>query len=336
MISWVLAHISVPGFLFISGYLYFRNSPELSLSIYKEKTQRGFHRLVIPYILWNLIFLLTYLLMFAKQSIEANDPGLFVERSIAFIQDNGGLDVMWSCIPLSEERTNLLGQAMVSYGPIMPAFWFIRELIVISLFTPIIYWLAKHMKGAFMLIILACYFTGIWFRFPAVSELTLLFFSAGAYFAIHQKNIIKEFRKIEVPSYLLAILFLLISTYYKGHRGNYGEIGLISFHCFLIIGLVATFNIASRLIESGWATVNRTLSDSVMFVFAFHTIWFMTLINVIIDQALTHFDSQWVELIAYILTPLIKTGICLCLYLLLNKYFPKPLDILIGRHPRRK
>lgn len=336
MITQVLVHILVPCFFLISGFLFFRNSTNLTMASYKEKMQRRFYRLVVPYILWNLIFLLLYLLMFAKHGLEAKSLQLFFEQTRSFFESHGWLDVMWSCTLLEAERTNLLGQTILSTGPILPSFWFLRELIVVSVLAPVIYWLVKHLRYIFILFLLLCYFTGVWIQIPAASEMAVLYFSVGVAFSIHQKNIIVEFRRIEKISYMLSVILLLLATYYKGNRGYWAEPGPLFYHCYVIIGSVALFNIASRLLESGKTMVNRTLTGSVMFIYAFHSIWFINLIDVFINWTLAEVESWWYELIVFIITPFVKVGICIGVYLLLEKYFPKLLDILTGRIQQKK
>ena len=50
----------VPAFFFISGYLFF-----LSKKSYGKKLKDRIHTLLIPYILWNLLLLLFYLIVYA-------------------------------------------------------------------------------------------------------------------------------------------------------------------------------------------------------------------------------------------------------------------------------
>ena len=50
-----LALIAVPCFFFISGYLFFVNAETLNRSYYLHKLRRRVHTLLIPYIIWNVL-----------------------------------------------------------------------------------------------------------------------------------------------------------------------------------------------------------------------------------------------------------------------------------------
>ena len=54
-----LGETGVPGFFFISGYLFF-----LSKKKYSEKLLTRFHTLLIPYILWNTLLLFFYIIAY--------------------------------------------------------------------------------------------------------------------------------------------------------------------------------------------------------------------------------------------------------------------------------
>lgn len=60
LISQDFAHVAVPIFFAISGYLFFRNVSFTNLS---EKLSRRIHSLVIPYIVWNAIYVVLFLIL---------------------------------------------------------------------------------------------------------------------------------------------------------------------------------------------------------------------------------------------------------------------------------
>ena len=54
-----IGETGVPGFFFISGYLFF-----LSKKSYKQKLETRFHTLLIPYLLWNGLLLALYMISY--------------------------------------------------------------------------------------------------------------------------------------------------------------------------------------------------------------------------------------------------------------------------------
>ena len=55
LISQTLVKVAVPVFFIISGYLFFANVKEWNFSVYKEKMFRRVKKLLIPYLIWNLL-----------------------------------------------------------------------------------------------------------------------------------------------------------------------------------------------------------------------------------------------------------------------------------------
>ena len=74
-----LGQVAVPGFFFVSGYLFFRNLQ--SLSQWREKLGKRFFSYVLPYLFWNTGMTFLYLLFQkADFSISGIFEGIFLYR----------------------------------------------------------------------------------------------------------------------------------------------------------------------------------------------------------------------------------------------------------------
>ena len=102
-----IGQFATPLFFIISGFLFFRNVR--SISDAKNKLRRRVYTLLIPYLLWNLIYYAIHLFL---------KPG--------------------SGISLSE-----IIDAAFTYK-YNPSFWFIYQLILLSIISPIIYYVVNH------------------------------------------------------------------------------------------------------------------------------------------------------------------------------------------------
>lgn len=58
IIAQVIAQIAVPLFFLVSGYLFFQNFTSWNGQVYKQKIYKRAKTLVLPYIVWNLLFFL--------------------------------------------------------------------------------------------------------------------------------------------------------------------------------------------------------------------------------------------------------------------------------------
>lgn len=114
----------VANYLFfcISGYLFAHNIKGMH-SVWQKQKKRV-RTLLVPYILWNLIFVFWYVLL-------ALIPGL--ER---FNNSTGILDNLMNASVWETFR-------MLFVAPAAFQLWFLRDLLVMLLFTPLMWWLAK-------------------------------------------------------------------------------------------------------------------------------------------------------------------------------------------------
>lgn len=142
-----LTEICVPLFYVLSGYLYFRNAPlNPQPRWFLEKYRSRFFSLVIPYLIANIIAWGCY--YFAIKEVPSMVSGFFGDNW------KDPVFVFWT-------------------GPINMSLWFIRELILVVLLSPVVYLLVRYLRiwGVLALGVLWAFKIG-----PA----PLFFFSIGA------------------------------------------------------------------------------------------------------------------------------------------------------------
>lgn len=111
-------------FFIISGYLYFCNIDKFTSKDYVIKSKKRLGSLIIPYVIWNLIYALFYLGI-AYMNGECNTTiGEFLKGFWAF------------------DTTSSNGFASPYNGP----FWFLRDLVVVSVISPIFYFFLRSDK----------------------------------------------------------------------------------------------------------------------------------------------------------------------------------------------
>ena len=115
-----LMRICVPSFFIISGYLFFYRVNKFTLNIYKEKLYRRVKTLVIPYVLWDIFC--ACLFLFKVYFLHLNDLGI-VENNI----------IQWG-----KFFQGFIFIEQAQGFPYAFAFWFIRNLIVFSILTPVV------------------------------------------------------------------------------------------------------------------------------------------------------------------------------------------------------
>lgn len=226
-----------------------------SIKDYKSKIRTRFYSLIIPYFFWNiLVFILTLMVQIA--TCKSGDDAILNYSVTDFIR------IFWDI------RNGM---------PFCYQLWFIRDLIVITFISPIIYFLLKNNKISLITLII---FTLWWFvdidnvRWYLNSQ-SVLFFCLGAYCAIHQIDIVVKVRRLKLMSYLAAftsVVFIMFSF----NAGHFYEYSLVLRQCiyhFCILSLLFTFtNICIDNIKDKRWRVNKFLLNSTFFIYAYHAI----------------------------------------------------------------
>lgn len=161
-----LARVAVPLFYFISAYLFFRFTA-FTFEAYRQKLATRLHTLVIPYVFWNgLLFAAIY----AAQSFPAT-AGFF-----------NAANTKVTAMTLLEQIDAILG---VTRSPIAYQFWFIRDLIVLVVLSPLVYLLVRYAGLLACAVLFGLWATETW-PLPIQSATPAFAFTLGAYFGIHR------------------------------------------------------------------------------------------------------------------------------------------------------
>ena len=115
-----IASSAVPLFFFISGFLYFRNYETFSKEEYLRKTRKRIRSLLVPMLFWNLLYCLLFI------GVQIFFPNIV----------NGGIP-KFDALSIDYWKWILWGTK--NGGPIDYPLWYIRDLFVVVLTAPIIY-----------------------------------------------------------------------------------------------------------------------------------------------------------------------------------------------------
>lgn len=174
-----IGQFAVPLFFIISGFLYFRNIKSKADAV--EKLKRRVRTLLIPFLLWNLIYYAIHLFL---------KPG--------------------SGISLDE----ILDSAFTyKYNP---AFWFMYQLILLSIISPLIFWFTNQKlpnvfrkKSIIVMVIILLIFAELLISFgidvPYLNEDAFIYYVTGMIFA----NLYNS-GKISLIGKKYTLIFLLL------------------------------------------------------------------------------------------------------------------------------
>ena len=307
MFSNVLGRIAVPLFFFMSGFLFFLNISKFDKPSYKTKLQGRIKTLLVPYLFWNLVAL-AFLHCAHKFGLTSTFQ---YSTNLQYL-----VDCFWG--------KNVAGN--MSY-PVSYQFWFIRDLMVAVVLTPIIYFFCKKIRIYGVILLGSLWFAG--FRLQSLemwgfSSACVFFFTAGAYMGINKRNLIEDFHKIRNLSFAIYPLLAFADLLTKKYGFN------IYIHKFgIIVGIVLCLNLVSFLFEKGKIKPVPFLSAASFFVFAVHDPFILTPLRKISFLLLRPENDLFITGL-YFFNVIFTIFVALGLYYLISRFVPKFCRIVTG------
>lgn len=320
-ISQGIARIAVPVFFIISGYLFFTKLDKWDWNVYGGKLKKRVKTLLVPYLLWITLAILVEfsLSLFRHLFLGGASP-------VELLSSHGWGLMYWNCARhFVSFETNILGWAIPSSYPFDFPLWFIRDLIVLCLFAPVIHWFIRKTHGWILAVLYPLYLLQIWIPLEGFSAEGWFFFTLGATLRIYGKDLVGGFRKYRIPSYIVSAVALYFCIWSYGDKVAWGY----SARALTLPGSIAAFNIVSVLLAKGIWTDSPFLSECAFPIFAGHTIRLPFLTSLVLDKlipAATGFGS----FIKYLIQPVLIIGIILLTLLLAKRILPRTTALFTG------
>lgn len=309
--------LSVPAFFFMSGYLFFMGKEPFSLSVYVGKMRKKIKGLLIPYLLWNII---AYLLGIAYKMAKDHTIGEVMPWNL--------ISIFWA------QGEGIIGTSLLGYtypaivSPASGVLWFIRDLFIMMLCSPIIYAIIKRIKwGVFpLLFFLNVFKLGIpfvGFSLPAVT-----FFSLGSFFSIHQKDVFDWVKNRNIFWFLSFLLIMIICVFTEVIDLSLYGVDIFLHH---VVGVFACFSLAYYFASREDALIrwNLRLAETSFWIYCFHATMIIWLLNKEVGYFLN--DIQYVGYtLSYIYMFVARLIECVIAFYILKKLYPSVLGVLIG------
>lgn len=299
-----ISSVAVPSFFFISGFLFFFNLDCFNKEIYYRKILKRLKSLLVPYILWNIIYLLFRFILESmfKDFLSGNSKSVFEYDFTDY------LSIFW----ISDVQTF----PSPNDGPL----WYLRNLIIVTIFSYYLYYIVKYTKALIVVVL------GVgWFSYhsdPFVCQLltSFFYFSLGAFAAIQKIDFLGLLENKRIYLYA-CFLSLLLLTF------NEDCCGYVRYPMTLV-GVFVVFIIAYRITKKyPERKLFSLISQNSFFIYALHFIF---------CQALLRLCSKFINLSDISFTcisltlPFIVVYLCNLIAVSLTKVCPKFYTILNG------
>lgn len=192
--------------------------------------------------------------------------------------------------------------------------WFLRDLIIVSLLTPIIYIGVRKLGCWLMAVLTIFYLSGVCAFCPGLSAYAVFFFTLGAFLSIRKMDLLNTFLRMEWPAYGLSVILGVAMMLTYG-TSVFSSLML----CFRLAGAVAVFCLASRILSTTAKRLPSVVCDSAYLVYLAHYVFFFSFIDTAFFAA---FGTSTTALsLHYLLAPLLKAAVFIAVYAAYRRIF---------------
>ncbi|GHU81155.1 succinyltransferase [Clostridia bacterium] len=302
-----LARIAVPLFFLFSGFLFFYKF-EPTVNNFKIKYKKRFFSQVIPYLFWSIF---TFLLVLAAQ-ISPKTAQFFSNFDISSYS-------IW----------NFLNTIFIK--PINSPLWFLRDLIVLTVLSPLIYILIKRLPAVFLALIFIIWVLNV--KIFIVRSVTPIFFCTGAFLSIFNIKVNIKIPKIVTLISSVAFLALLVVSAYHYCTIDVAELvagRLDSFidvieKIFIPIGIISFWGIYDLICKEDTKIIPFAKNSFVIYASHALIVRFIRKILFVIVGV-----NQITSIVVYFLIPVIVISIIILICIFLNRFCPKFYNLISG------
>lgn len=286
---------SVPVYFLMSGFFFFNNPKGLSVDgqYFVGKFRRRFYSLLIPYVLWIVLY---YLYMRIAETQKLDE----------MMVDKNWLRVFWDVNPDGN-------------NPLLGPFWYVRDLMECCLLSPVFYVLLRNkLVGGFVLILLSMLFMFSSFNILTLNAKIMLFFSIGAYMGLHQMKM-----PILRDDQLVLLLVLTIGIFSMTYCFHLGSFHLL--HCLYLLLCFPTLYFSFQWLQRKIRIPTFIFKDSGLsfFVYSVHMFFYSVAFYITTDCMKLEHGSRTIA------TPMVLI-LSYATYWLLKRYQRSVFNVLIG------
>ncbi|MBR2300562.1 MAG: acyltransferase [Bacteroidaceae bacterium] len=235
-------------FFLLAGYFFFTGEQKRNIAYFRDKLRRRVQTLLVPYLLWNTLALL---LFYIKSSDFLGGLSQQSGEDFSFAKYLTGY---WAFYFSGDIPAN---------GPL----WFVRDLMVVSLLSPLLYQLLRNrwLGVISLLVLFVCVSCGAAVDIHGVDFYSILFFSIGAWLRLQRIDIQNVPKRVGVAA---IALYFPISCFMFNLCDSpvYVALSLVA----TLIKFVALIYLIAQLYSSRLLVNIPKLSQRSFFVYAFH------------------------------------------------------------------
>lgn len=294
----ILARIAVPLFFAISGYLFFSNEKPFNWDFYSSKMKKRLYSLVLPYICWNLIYVIIRLLENLLHLSSNSQP----------VWEWGLSDYIYAFWATPNGNT-----------PIDAPLWYMKSLLLVFILSPIIHYLLNKLGKIFLLFLGCCWLMN--WQLPSITTSAIFFVSIGAYIRINNVKF-SDCHLLKWGGYLFIVFSIM------------NLVGLKYFDCAyinkiaIVTGMVSFMRISNKAYEKKMLCIPDYIAESSFFVYAYH--YKFAIAYTYLFSRIIHCTNSLIVSLLFISSVLVIAVLGVLAYSIMKRISPKVLSILTG------
>ena len=237
-----LGQMAVPGFFMISAYLFYRNF-QFSKTVSKWKSRCK--SLLIPYVLWNTLYYLGYV----------------VVTRLSFVKNIIGKE------PVAFDLKELFLAAV--YYKYNPVFWYLFQLVLLVLLAPFLYVIICRKCSGFLWLLLLVF--ALWrnVSLPFLNLDALFYYSAAGYAVLFRTKVEEENTPFEKKVWFGILIICWIILWFLGRPGAPLHFLAVYFVLMRFLGVLIFYSILKEIpLKPATSLVKNSF-----FLYAIHFPW---------------------------------------------------------------
>ena len=304
-----LGEIAGPVFFFFSGFLLASSDDS-----YFATLKKRFRSIFVPYTIWTVLYFIGWLVL----------------KHFHFMYGNPLAD--WREWGAYEYLVRFAGYYHGYIFTFVGSFWFLRDLFIMVLLSPIIYFFVKKIP-LITLVLSGC----AYFMLPSliiILPISLFFFELGITCSVYKMDfflLADKFRCFELL--LVSVTSFLFFFKNLGYNQNGGIHHSIFFFLFIFSGILGLLKFSNIIINNECAfSLAKKLAPYTFFTYAIHSPILIEIIKKLTYRitSVQTYEGAFRSLAQFVLACILDIGISLGTGILLSKICPPIFVVLSG------
>lgn len=301
--------IAVPLFFFISGYLFFAKYVKFGKAEYIAMLKKKTFTLLIPYLLWNFFSYYVY----GLKTGYVGDVKPWELYRIFWCKGDGfvGISPFGYQFPLLNT-------------PYHGVLWFVRDLMVVMICSPLIWWIIRKCRMWSLVLFLIPWVFRIGIPIDGFGYVAFCFFPLGATFSVCRNNVFKYLDRFSYGIFVFYIALLIMAGY----------MAYVGFSCRQVDNLLIVLGGASLLALSYRYCTHRGAETIIMYgeasflIYVLHTSFVFLPLRHVVDpmKEIPYIGNT----MAYLSMFVFRFVLCVFIYFTWKKISPRTLSFATG------